>query len=79
MPVAPVKISLGIAITSVIALLIALGVAYADIQKGVKAYDQMAPVEVQLAIINTKLENIKAIQDKMDKKIDKIVEEIRIR
>jgi nitrate reductase beta subunit len=64
-----IKIGWSICITTIVTTLIYVGILYADIKKGVEAYNEIRKMDV----IATKLDLLSDKVDKMDQKLDNVI------
>jgi hypothetical protein len=72
------SIGIGICLTTIAGFLIAVGIAFADIKKGVEAYGQTTLLQTQIVVVSVRLSNIEILQDKIDKKLDKLTEVVQV-
>jgi len=69
-----IKIGLTIGATTIASALVSMGLLMGKVEKGVEAYNCTKKLEIQMAIVNTKLDNIIDTQTKMMTKLDKHID-----
>jgi len=53
-----INITFGVALASIAAFFIYTGITYGDIKKGVDAYETTRGMEIQLAVLNSKMDSL---------------------